>query len=506
MRILWKVKTMKSIQIKIDNRIHVPITRLSKSQLKILKDLFRHTNHQFFMLQRLGKSTYGMQRSIPTFYQDKDTGTISVPRGGLKRLEDLLNEAGIVYRLRWKLRSVPVSEPFTFDPNFCFRDYQIEAIREIAKHRTCLIRGAAGSGKTEILLGAIAEAGERAGVVVTSTALFEQWLERIEKRLGIPKKQIGQIRGGKKKRIGDQITVIMLQSAVKMIPNLWDQFGFIANDEVHKAAAQTNFRLIDSFDAAWRVGASATIKRQDLRHPLTHDLFGPVAFSIGRQELESQDYLEPISLVICETDFYFDYLNEDFLAKHFPNEMDPAVKRAIAKREGLPENEHVEYVTACSRDRDRNNLIFRHVKREWDEGSSCLVFVRRIEQLKMWSQALDNRGIKNAPLWARTGKRETRRLIAALKTGEIRIAIGTVLDEGIDIPAMDCGFLTYRIKNRGLLEQQAGRLARKQKGKNKARFYYFWDHKITRFQDDPSNLSRQFGRSTGIKEARKLKV
>jgi superfamily II DNA or RNA helicase len=410
----------------------------------------------------------------------------------LEAIQEIFQESRIAYVVQDKTQERLASKGFVFDPNLGLRPYQRKAIDTILKHRTCLVEGAAGSGKTEVILGAIAKANQRSGVVVCSSNLFEQWLERIEKRLGIPRKQIGQIRGGRKKWVGDQITIMMLQSAVKMIPNLQGVFGFIGNDEVHHAAAQTNYNLIDSFDSAYRVGASARIKRSDLRHPLTHDLFGPVRFEIGRQELEQKGYLQKVDLLIVPTDFYFDYMHEDFLAKNAP--------------EINEENNNTDYLTALSKDRARNNLIYSHVRRELDSGSTCAVFVKRIEQAKLWAHALEKNGIPCALLWSGTGKKETRKMIDRLKKREIRIAIGTVFEEGIDIPAMDAGFLTYRTMNTGMLEQMAGRLARKATGKNKARFYVFWDHLIGRFADDADALKKLFDGGRIVEEARRVRA
>lgn len=459
------------------------------------------------MLERIGKPTYNVPRNIPTYIVSK--GELTFPRGGLESVQEIFREAHIDYVVQDETKERQAPETFAFDPDFQLRPYQRQAIDAIMEHRTCLVEGAAGSGKTEIILGAIARANQRSGIVVSSSNLFEQWLERTEKRLGIPKKQIGQIRGGRKKWVGDQITIMMLQSAVKMISDLQGVFGFVGNDEVHHAAAQTNYNLIDSFDSAYRVGASARIKRSDLRHPLTHDLFGQVRFEIGRQELEEKGYLQKVDLLIVPTDFYFDYMHDDFLAEADEHAIfhDHASRLSYAKQchDGI-ENSATDYRTALSKDRARNNLIYSHVRRELDSGATCAVFVKRIEQAKLWAQALNKAGTPCALLWSGTGKKEAKEMIDRLKRREIKIAIGTVFEEGIDIPAMDAGFLTYRTVNTGMLEQMAGRLARKATGKSKARFYVFWDHLIGRFVDDADALKKLFDGGCVIEEARRVRA
>ncbi len=489
----------------MSSRILIPTSKLSKLVISAIKGKFRHTNNTFHTLKRMGKPTYNVPRSIPTFVVQKGGG-LTIPRGGLETVTALLGEADIPYLIQDETKERPAKEPFRFDPDFKFRPYQHAAIDEILEHRTCLLKGAAGSGKTEIILGAIAKANQVSGVVVSSTNLFEQWVERIEKRLRIPRKEIGQIRGGRKKWIGDQITVLMLQSATKMVDDLQGVFGFIANDEVHHAAARTNYNLIDSFDCAYRVGASAHIKRQDLRHPMTLDVFGSVRFEINREDLEQMGYLQKVDLIVIPTAFYFDYFHEDFLAQNAPDIKDLASKLAYGKHFTGSENNSVDYRTRQSEDRDRNNLIYSMVKAELAAGSTCAVFVKRIEQAKMWAEALERNGTPVALLWSGTKKREAKEMIDRLKKREIKIAIGTVFEEGIDIPAMDAGFITYRTMNAGLLEQMAGRLARKTTGKTRARLYVFWDRTIKRFAGDAEGLKRLFGGGTIAEQARRVRA
>ena len=68
-----------------------------------------------------------------------------------------------------------------------------------------------GSGKTVIGLELIAQKRQPALIIVHRKQLFDQWIDRIQSFLKIPKKEIGQI-GNQKFKVGEKITVAMIQS------------------------------------------------------------------------------------------------------------------------------------------------------------------------------------------------------------------------------------------------------------------------------------------------------
>jgi len=66
-------------------------------------------------------------------------------------------------------------------------------------------------GKTVVALWLIGERKVNTLILVHRTQLLDQWVERISHFLGIPKKSIGRIGGGRKKRTG-LIDVAVIQS------------------------------------------------------------------------------------------------------------------------------------------------------------------------------------------------------------------------------------------------------------------------------------------------------
>lgn len=87
--------------------------------------------------------------------------------------------------------------------------------------------------------------------------LLEQWTERIEAFLGIPKRDIGVIGQGKSK-IGKHITVATIQSLPKQIESVQNQFGTIIVDECHHVPAETFRNTIEKLEAYYLYGLTYT--------------------------------------------------------------------------------------------------------------------------------------------------------------------------------------------------------------------------------------------------------
>lgn len=498
----------------IDNRIRFKKSELPEGSLAKIKESFRYKNPEYFKKRNLGLYTGNTPQTIGTFKVNDNGSVITIPRGGLRKLLDILCGFGIDFKLIDKRPKVRHTD-LDFSSDIILRPYQEKAIREILHAETCLIEGAPASGKTEILLSAIAKSGLKAGVLVHDRNLFNQWIGRIESRLGIPNKKIGKIGAGKFK-IGDQITVMMQQTARNKIDLLKDEFDFLACDEVHHYAAKTFLETVDAFTARYRVGVSATVKRQDLKHFLTHDLFGEIVFSISREELVDLGYTAEIELNIIHTNFEYDYRNESALRDCLEDsyldydELTAKEKQGLAEKYELERKDYPQYLDASSLDSDKNNLIYQWVRREYDKGSTSVIFTKRRKHCELWESRLKKVGLECVIFWSAKGnKREEKRIkkdLQRLKSKKVRIAIGTTLDEGLNMPAVDAGFITYRnAGNPGQLEQQAGRLARLFAGKDFGKLFYFHDVNINAFSGDETRLLKRFKKAVVHEKTRKRK-
>ncbi|HHH31324.1 MAG TPA: DEAD/DEAH box helicase, partial [Polyangiaceae bacterium] len=304
----------------VDSRIRVP-GGLHRDIRNAIKRAFKHNNPDFFKKKNMGYRTFGIERQIKTFREgDKADGyPLELPRGGLRLLRELLDAEGIKVRIVDKTTKVPADFPaFRVDPDhpeYVLRPYQREALDACVARGNGIVRAPTGSGKTTIALAAIAALGQRAIVLLRDGQLAKQWIREIERCLDIPKKEIGEVRGGKKYAPGRRITVALQQSLYRKGNRLGEllrdePFGTVVVDEVQGAAARTFLEVIDHFPARYRLGFSADETRKDGKEFLTYDVFGNVIYEIERDELEKKGHVLPVSIRMIPTEFRADWYRD----------------------------------------------------------------------------------------------------------------------------------------------------------------------------------------------------
>ena len=163
------------------------------------------------------------------------------------------------------------------------RNHQLDIIAIASKKDFGVIVAPPGSGKTIIGLKIIADRRQPALIIVHRKQLLEQWSERIEAFLGIPKRDIGVIGQGKSK-IGKQITLATIQSLPKQLEYVQNQFGIIIVDECHHVPAETFRNTVGKLQAFYFYGLTATPFRKynDGKLIFTH---------LGEVHLSSNSYL-----------------------------------------------------------------------------------------------------------------------------------------------------------------------------------------------------------------------
>ena len=171
------------------------------------------------------------------------------------------------------------------------------------RKQTCLIQAGTATGKTSVGLALIAKLKRPAIIVLWSSALVRQWLERIEKKLRISGKEIGLIQG-QTRRIRP-ITVAMQATLFKqpLTDEENDYFGICLSDETQRAPASTYSVTYDGIRAACRIGLTADYKRKDQKDFLTRDLFGEVAINIDRERMVEEGNIVDVEIRVIRTRF-----------------------------------------------------------------------------------------------------------------------------------------------------------------------------------------------------------
>jgi hypothetical protein len=240
--------TAGKLTIVLNNEIHISRSALPPSLIGFLKEELNFANNEYQVKKNINKNTFGIKRYFKLLTETSES--VSIPRGFIGKLLRFCKEQQIEYELEDQRKK---SELISFKGSITLREYQLPAQQVAAKKDFGIIVAPPGSGKTVLSLSIIKDKQQPALILVHRKQLADQWMERIESFLGIPKKDIGRIGQGKSRK-GKQITVGMIQSMDKAIEStasleLINAFGTLIIDECHHVLAETYQRVVGKLNS-----------------------------------------------------------------------------------------------------------------------------------------------------------------------------------------------------------------------------------------------------------------
>ncbi len=493
------------LRITVDARIRISKRGIKDIGLTLreLKVPFEFDNPDYFKKQRMGYWVGNTPRKM-TLVETTERELL-LPRGGWPRLRELLRARRVAWEVddRTVRGTGPLGLTYAEPPEWKLGPDQLAAARAIVDNRNGIVIGVCGSGKSELLLKAISDVGERTLVVVHTDRILATWVETAKARFGITESEVGILRGGTKRE--RNFTVGMVQTLLNSIdrdPKFVERWGFVTHDEAHHCSANTFHKLINSFPAKWRIAATATPKRKDGKEALMYDTFGStyvpksrgggtavgprVIHEITDADLDRSGRIVPVDVVVVPTEFDFDLHLERRLAREGvereSGESSLIRVRAWAKRtkyRGIL-NTYAEMLDAMVRNRQRLALILDYLLPEVRAGETCLLLGDRRElciELEAW---LRREKIPVGRLMGSSDAKKQDRTAAELTDGTIQVAVGTtVADEGMNLPRLSRGFGCTPVgSNPGRFTQQVGRFKRRHPRKRDAVYFYFWDARV----------------------------
>ena len=227
--------------------------------INFIKSNFNVPNPEYFVKKKMGKNVWDTNRMFNLISESGQH--VILPRGAIGRLLRFCKAQKINFDFqdrRAKLEDVF----FTFGA--ALYKHQQATMPSISKKDFGVIVAPPGSGKTIIGLKIIADKRQPALIVVHRKQLFQQWMERIESFLQIPKNEIGKIGQGKTK-IGKAVTVAMIQSLARKVEDLEveENFKTIIIDECHHIPAKTFATTISKLAPYYQYGLTATPFRKN---------------------------------------------------------------------------------------------------------------------------------------------------------------------------------------------------------------------------------------------------
>ena len=421
-----RIVTNGKLIISLNNNVRLSRIGLPSTLIHFLKEELNFANTEFFIKKKSGRNTFETNRYFKLV--EETESQIIIPRGFIGKLFRFCKESHIDFEFRDERKLKP---PIPFGFNATLQNHQLKVINTVSKKDFGVIVAPPGSGKTVIGLKIIVDKGQPSLILVHRKQLLEQWTERIEAFLNIPKRDIGVIGQGKAK-IGEQITVATIQSLPKELESVQNKFGTIIVDECHHVPAETFRNIIEKLQTYYLYGLTATPFRKynDGKIIFTH--LGEIIANIQSSEVEN-------------------YKQAKILIRN--TELD------------IPYNSKTDSFETLSKilvhDISRNKLILEDIKTELNQGKKSVIITERKEHIDtlylFLKQSYEVIGLSGDD--SETSKKAKWKI---LQDGNFQVLIttGQYFGEGTDLQNISCLFLVYPFSFEGKLIQYIGRVQR----------------------------------------------
>jgi superfamily II DNA or RNA helicase len=480
---------MDPVRIRIDNRVRVDVTHLDEAVIAELKEAFEHSNPEFHKRQAMGFATWSTPRKIKTWKLDDDgpTKTFEAPRGGAIRIRDVLDKFGLN---RHYEDARALGHFVDLRHRVELWQHQETLVDAGIAAQNCILKAPTGSGKTCMAHAIAGRLKVTTLVIVSTTALFKQWLDRAQKELGLKKKDIGQIRGKVRRLMPLTIAMQKTLATQGIDEELNDYFGCVICDEVQLFAAKTFIEAVDPFRAKYRIGISADHRRKDKKEFLIHDLFGEVAAEVFRKDLIEKKVIVDTIVRVVPSEFEAPWYGkpeteeDDRKSTFGPEDFEPPPEKELDWKRLLDE--------MCA-DEKRMALTLWCVRDGLRTDDQVIVMTHRREMCRALDHTFVVNGLTTGFLIGGDDfAREFDDTRQRFEKRELQVAVGTfqAIGYGIDLPkAAIVVCATPIAANKQFFNQVRGRVCRSAKGKTESWMYYVWDERV--YGDEPlKNLKR----------------
>ncbi|MFZ4412699.1 MAG: TOTE conflict system archaeo-eukaryotic primase domain-containing protein [Bacteroidales bacterium] len=419
------------LTITLNNEIRINRNGLSTLLINFLKTELNFANTEYFIKKKAGKNTFETQRYFK--FVEETENEVIVPRGFIGKLIRFCRENNIENNFKDDRKKL---NPVNYQFNVQLREHQQSAFEIASKKDFGIIVAPPGSGKTIVGLKIISDRSQPALIIVHRKQLVEQWMERIESFLGIPKHEIGKIGLGKTK-IGNKITITTIQSLSKELNkhelnNFKNSFGTIIVDECHHIPAKTYRDTIAKLPSFYLYGLTATPFRKYNDGKIIFSHLGEIIVEIKPTEISSY---KQAKIIIRNTAL------------------------------DIPFNSKADQFETLSKiiihDSTRNKLILGDVFVELKLGKKVVIITERKEHIDTLNQYL-KQSYETLTLCGDDSENSRNLKWKTLKEGNYQVLIttGQYFGEGSDLQNANSLFLVYPFAFEGKLIQYIGRVQR----------------------------------------------
>ena len=414
------------LTILLQQNISVQRDGLTTPLINFLKEELNFTNSEYFIKKKSGKNTFGTEKYFKLVEETENQ--IIIPRGFIGKLLRFCKEQNLEFDFQDNRK---LKDEISYSFNATLRNHQEKIVETVSKKDFGVIVAPPSSGKTVMGLKIISEKKQPALIVVHRKQLLEQWQERVQAFIGIPKQEIGIIGQGKTK-IGKQITIATIQSLPKQIEQIHNQFGTILVDECHHIPAETFRNTIDKLNTFYLYGLTATPFRKYNDDKLIFAFLGEIISEITSNEIENFQHAQ---IIVRNTNL------------------------------DVPFNSKTDNFETLSKilvhDSERNKLILNDINKEIKKGKRIVIITERKEHidtlyifLKQSYEVVTLSGDDSE------SNRKSKRQTLLQGNFQVLITTGQYFGEGSDLPNINSLFLVYPFSFKGKLIQYIGRVQR----------------------------------------------
>ena len=437
-------------QLTITIKENLQLKNVPPEIMETLVEKLEFLNPKWLENDRMGRWNRGTPRVLK-FYDKVGRTGLWIPRGYIRHLINLCRRQGTQFSIDDQRRRF---KPLNFVFSGRLKPFQKVAVDKMLAKDFGTLSSATGSGKTVMALYMIARRKQPALIIVHTKELAAQWVERIGTFLGIESDDVGFIGGGKK-RVGEKITVALVQSLYKCADEVAENIGFLLVDECHRCPSRTFTEAVSCFDSQYMLGLSATPYRRDQLSKLIFWHLGDKHHEVDKSQLiESGDVLPA---------------RVEFRKTNFETRYDPV-------------SEYSKMLAELATDTERNIQIASDVAGEAARNPGiCLILSDRKAHCENLQALLRYRFKLHSELL--TGDLDTaerKKVLDRINQGHVHvlIATGQLIGEGFDCKDLTTLFLATPIKFSGRLLQYLGRVLRPAPGKKYARVFDYVDEKV----------------------------
>lgn len=296
---------------------------------------------------------------------------------------------------------------------------------------------------------------------------------------------VGVLGGGvskKKQKIGDFITIATVQTlngySDEQLSELEDEFGFVICDECHHVPS-SSYDLVNCLNARYKLGLTATPERTDGLVGIMNDYFGDFCYKYRTPIYKDDEDILPVKVLVRKPKATFDPICTPIelengsivydlykLTADEKFELTDDMKRfSELKPKERPKIQINDVYDTVVQSRDYLPLVISDMKREIENGKSCIAFFNHKAHCSLYYHRLVRAGVPENLIQIYNGDYTKKQLTECIERAKNKEALMTLTTfskstEGTNVKAWEVLFMVGSVNNGKSAEQAVGRVRR----------------------------------------------